>query len=431
MVRIVLLALLVLAALPSFAEIVRIKVDDTIQPISEEYITRGLEDAARTRADAVIIELRTPGGLGDSMRTIIEKMLASPVPVIVYVTPSGGRAASAGFFILEAADVAAMAPGTNTGAAHPVVMGVKIDEVMSKKLENDAAAFMRSFVGKRGRNVEVAESAVRESKSWTDQEALTQKLIDVVAGSMDDLIKQLDGKEITRFNGEKAVLHLGGKTIRDYEMTTKQRVLGFLMDPNIAFILFSIGMLALYAEFNHPGAIVPGVVGGIAILLSVFAMNLLPIRYAALVMILGAFVMFILEAKFQSHGVLGIGGVVLMVIGAVLLIDAPIPEMRIKWLTALAVTIPFGIITVFLMTLALRARRLKVSTGREGMVGEIGVARTQLAPAGKVFVHGELWDATSHAPVSSGQQVVVRHVDGLRLEVEPVGGVPQESVART
>lgn len=430
-VRIVLLALLVLAALPSFAEIVRIKVDDTIQPISEEYITRGLEDAARTRADAVIIELRTPGGLGDSMRTIIEKMLASPVPVIVYVTPSGGRAASAGFFILEAADVAAMAPGTNTGAAHPVVMGVKIDEVMSKKLENDAAAFMRSFVGKRGRNVEVAESAVRESKSWTDQEALTQKLIDVVAGSMDDLIKQLDGKEITRFNGEKAVLHLGGKTIRDYEMTTKQRVLGFLMDPNIAFILFSIGMLALYAEFNHPGAIVPGVVGGIAILLSVFAMNLLPIRYAALVMILGAFVMFILEAKFQSHGVLGIGGVVLMVIGAVLLIDAPIPEMRIKWLTALAVTIPFGIITVFLMTLALRARRLKVSTGREGMVGEIGVARTQLAPAGKVFVHGELWDATSHAPVSSGQQVVVRHVDGLRLEVEPVGGVPQESVART
>ncbi|MDP9266778.1 MAG: nodulation protein NfeD [Acidobacteriota bacterium] len=418
-------------ARPAFAEIVRIKVDGTIQPISEEYITRGLEDAARTHADAVLIELRTPGGLGESMRGIIEKMLASPVPVIVYVTPSGARAASAGFFILEAADVAAMAPGTNTGAAHPVILGAKLDDVMSKKLENDAAAFMRSFASKRGRNVEVAESGVRESKSWSDQEALTQKLIDVVAGSTDDLIKQLEGKSITRFNGEKVTLHLAGKSIRDFEMTMKQRVLGFLMDPNIAFIIFSIGMLALYAEFNHPGAIVPGVVGGIAILLSIFAMNLLPIRYAALVMILAAFAMFILEVKFQSHGVLGIGGVVLMALGAVLLVDGPIPEMRIKWLTALAVTIPFALITIFLVTLAVRARQNKVTTGREGLVGEIGVARTQLAPAGKVFVHGEIWDATSHAPVASGQPIVVRHVDGLRLEVEPVADASPERVVQT
>src|SRR3954470_2757217 len=423
--------LLTAAALPSFAEIVRIKVDDTIQPISEEYITRGLEDAARTHADAVIIELRTPGGLGDSMRGIIEKMLASPVPIIVYVTPSGGRAASAGFFILEAADIAAMAPGTNTGAAHPVVMGVKIDEVMSKKLENDAAAFMRSFAGKRGRNVEVAESAVRESKSWTDQEALNQKLIDVVASSTEDLVKQLDGRTITRFDGSKTMLHVAGKSVRDYEMTTKQRVLGFLMDPNIAFILFSIGMLALYAEFNHPGAVIPGVVGAVAIILAIFAMNLLPIRYAAVVMIVGAFLMFILEAKFQTHGALGIGGVVLMVIGALLLVDAPIPEMRIKLLTALAVAIPVGLITIFLMTLALRAHRAKVTTGQEGLIGEVGVARTQLAPAGKVFVHGEIWDATSHAPVSSGEQVVVRHVEGLRLEVEPVAGARIEPVVRS
>lgn len=423
-IRVLLIGVLFAGALPAFAEIVRIKVDDTIQPISEEYIARGLEDAARTHADAVIIELRTPGGLMDSMRGIIEKILASPVPVIVYVTPTGSRAASAGFFILESADIAAMSPGTNTGAAHPVVLGTKIDDVMSKKLENDAAAFMRSFAAKRGRNVEVAESGVRESKSWSDQEALTQKLIDVVAKSTDDLLKQLDGKEITRFNGDKMTLHLAGKSIRDYEMTTKQRVLGFLMDPNIAFILFSIGMLALYAEFNHPGAIVPGVVGGIAILLSIFAMNLLPIRYAALAMILGAFVMFILEAKFQTHGALGLGGVVLMALGAVLLVDGPIPEMRIKWLTSLAVTIPFALITIFLMTLALRARRNKVSTGQEGMIGLIGVARTQLQPAGKVFVHGEIWDATSHAPVASGQAIVVRHVDGLRLEVEPVAETP-------
>ena len=417
-VRSLLIVLLLCTALPAFAEIVRIKVDDTIQPISEEYITRGLEEAARTHADAVIIELRTPGGLGESMRSIIEKMLASPVPVIVYVTPSGSRAASAGFFILEAADVAAMAPGTNTGAAHPVVLGAKIDDVMSKKLENDAAAFMRSFASKRGRNVEVAESGVRESKSWTDQEALTQKLIDVVASSTNDLIKQLDGKSITRFTGEKTTLHLGGKSIRDFEMTTKQRVLGFLMDPNIAFILFSIGMLALYAEFNHPGAIVPGVVGGIAILLSIFAMNLLPIRYAALVMILGAFVLFILEVKFQSHGVLGIGGVVLMALGAVLLVDGPIPEMRIKWLTALAVTIPFALITIFLMGIAYKARLNKVVTGSEGMLGEVGVAQTLLAPAGKVFVHGETWNAKSAEPIEPGERIVVKRVEGLELEVE-------------
>jgi membrane-bound serine protease (ClpP class) len=429
-VRSVLFFLLLAASLsrPALAQVVRLVVDDTIQPISEEYIVRGLDEAARTHADAVLIELRTPGGLGDSMRTIIEKMLASPVPVIVYVTPSGGRAASAGFFILEAADVAVMAPGTNAGAAHPVVLGQKLDDVMSKKLENDAAAFMRSFVSKRGRNVEVAESAVRESKSWTDQEALDLKLIDLISPSTPDLLKQLDGRELTRFDGKKLTLHLAGKPVVDYDMTLKQKVLDFLMDPNVAFILFSIGMLALYAEFNHPGAILPGAIGAVAIILAVFAMNLLPVRYAALVMIIAAFLMFIAEAKFQTHGVLGIGGVVLMAIGAVLLVDAPIPEMRVRWFTALAVSVPLGAITIFLMSIALRAHRAKVATGKEGMIGEIGVARTQLAPAGKVFVHGEIWDATSPAPVATGGSVVVRHVDGLRLEVEPVADTPAEPV---
>ncbi len=420
LIRSAVIFLLFFASLPSFAQIVRIVVDDTIQPISAEYIIRGIDDAERTHADAVLIELRTPGGLGDSMREIITKMLASNVPVIVYVTPSGSRAASAGFFILEAADVAAMAPGTNTGAAHPVVLGQKIDDVMSKKLENDAAAFMRSYTSKRGRNVEVAESAVRESKSWTDQEALNLKLIDLVASSPEDLYKQLDTREITRFNGQKVTLHLVGKQTRDYNMTLKEHVLGFLMDPNIAFILFAIGMLAIYVEFNHPGAIVPGVVGGIAFLLAVFAMNLMPVRYAALAMIIGAFILFILEAKFQSHGVLGIGGVILMVLGALLLVDGPIPEMRIKLLTALSVAIPLALITIFLMTIALRARMNKVATGKEGLIGEIGVARTPLAPAGKVFVHGELWDASSFVPVGNGEHVVVRKVEGLQLEVEPV-----------
>ena len=329
--------------------------DDTIQPISDEYIGRAIEQARQTNADAVLIELRTPGGLVDSTRSIIEKMLASPVPVIVYVAPSGARAASAGFFILEAADVAAMAPGTNTGAAHPVNFGgEKMDDVMKQKLENDAAAFMRSFVGPRGRNVALAESAVRESKSWTDKEALDQHLIDYIARDQEDLFKQMDGKPIKRFDGKTVTLHLVGARVVELQMTVKQRILDFLVDPNIAFIVLAIGALALYAEFNHPGAIVPGVVGVVFILLALFALNLLPTRYAAFTLIMAAFVMFALEAKFATHGVLGIAGIALMTIGGLLLVDGPIPEMRVKLWTALSVSIPLGAITVFLMSIALQ-----------------------------------------------------------------------------
>jgi membrane-bound serine protease (ClpP class) len=319
-----------------------------------------------------------------------------------------------------------MAPGTNTGAAHPVIFGMKPDEVMTKKLENDSAAFMRSFVSKRGRNVELAESAVRESKSWTDQEALKENLIDVVAPSTMDLLKQLDGRAITRFDGTKVTLHTANQAVRDYEMTVRQRVLNVLLDPNIAFVLFIIGVLGLFVEFNHPGGIIPGAVGVALILLSVFAFQLLPTTYAGVGLIVLAIVLFILEAKFVSHGLLGLGGAASMILGALLLVDGPIPELRVRLLTALAVTLPFALITIFLVTIALRARRNKVTTGEQGLIGEIGVARTQLAPVGKVFVHGELWDASSHAPVSTGEHVVVRHVDGLRLEVEPLGEVPAE-----
>jgi membrane-bound serine protease (ClpP class) len=365
--------------------------------------------------------LRTPGGLLDSTRSIVEKILASPVPVIIYVAPSGGRAASAGFFLLESADVAAMAPGTNTGAAHPVIFGGKeMDPIMKDKMENDAAAFMRSFVSKRGRNVEVAESAVRQSKSFTEQEALSQKLIDYVASDDQDLFRQMEGRTVTRFNGSTVVLHLAGKPMRTYEMSLKQRILAALMDPNMAFIILVIGVLALYVEFNHPGAVLPGVVGMICILLAIFALNILPTRYAALALILAAFVLFALEAKFQSHGVLGVGGVVAMIIGGLLLVDGPIPEMRVHLLTALAVSLPFGGITVFLMRLALKAYQQKIVTGEEGLVGEFGVARTPLHPEGKVFVHGELWDAVSSAGVAAGGRVQVRSVNGLVLTVEPV-----------
>jgi len=416
-----LVGLVLFVSATASAEVLKIVVDDTIHPITDEYIGRALTEADRNKDKAVLIELNTPGGLLDSTRKIIEKIVASPVPVIIYVTPSGSRAASAGFFILESADIAAMAPGTNTGAAHPVtITGGKMDDVMKEKIENDTAALMRSVVSKRGRNVEVAESAVRQSKSFTDQEALSQKLIDYVAPSEQELFKDLQGKSFKRFNGETATLNLVGQPVRTYDLTLKERILAYMMDPNIAFILLAIGALALYAEFNHPGAVVPGTVGVVFILLAIFALNLLPTRFAAVVLILASFVLFALEAKFMTHGVLAIGGIVTMVLGALLLVDAPIPEMRVHLGTALAVSIPLGAITATIMGLALKARRNKVVTGAQGLVGEIGVAQTPLSPAGKVFIHGELWDAVSSAHIAAGQRVVVRRVDGLQLEVEPV-----------
>ena len=413
-------AFLLLAFTSAFASsVVKIRVDDTIQPISAEYISRAVEHARQTNADAVLIELHTPGGLVDSTRDIIQTILSSPVPVIVYVAPSGANAASAGFFILESADIAAMAPGTNTGAAHPVTLGgEKLDDVMKAKMENDSAAFMRSFVGPRGRNVQLAESAVRESKSWTDQEALKEHLIDIVAKDQDDLLRQVSGHEIKRFNGTKVKLDLVDAKVEEMPMTLRQRILDFLLDPNIAFIVLAVGALALYAEFNHPGAVVPGVVGVIFILLALFALNLLPTRYAAFTLVMAAFVLFVLEAKFATHGVLGLGGIACLTLGGLLLVDGPIPEMRVKLWTALGVSIPLGVITVFLMTIALRARRNKVVTGEQGMIGAIGEARTDIDPEGKVFVLGELWNAHAPSRVGMGDHVIVRKVEGLELEVE-------------
>jgi len=412
--------MVLLAALPARADILKINIDDTIHPITVEYIARAIKEAARQHSDALLIQLRTPGGLADSTRSIIEEIVASPVPVIVYVAPSGARAASAGFFILESADVAAMAPGTNTGAAHPVsIGGGQMDKVMSEKVENDSAALMRSIVSKRGRNVAEAEKAVRQSTSWTDQEALKEHLIDVVAPNEQDLFRQLEGRTITRFNGASVTLHLVGKPVHEFPMTVKQRILSFLMNPNMAFLLLAIGLLSLYVEFNHPGAIVPGVVGFFFVVLAVFALNILPVDYAALGLILLAFVFFALEAKYASHGILTVAGIASLTLGALLLVDGPIPQMRVSLWTALAVSVPLGLISTFLMGIALKARRGKVTTGPQGLVGEIGVARTPLGPEGKVFVHGELWDAVSAAPVEGGQQVRIRRIEGLRLEVEP------------
>lgn len=418
----ILLALCAIVALNSIshAEILKIVVNDTIQPITAEYISRAIDEAQRRKDQAILIEINTPGGLIDSTREIIQKITNSPVPVILYVTPSGSRAASAGFFILESADVAVMAPGTNTGAAHPVTIGgASPDDVMKLKIENDAAALMRSVASRRGRNVDVAESTVRQSKSFTDQEALSQHLIDYVASSEQDLFHQMEGKTFKRFNGQEATLRLAGQSIVPFGMTLKEQILNYLMDPNVAFILLAIGALALYAEFNHPGAVLPGTVGIVFILIAVFALNLLPTRFAALGLILAAFALFAAEAKFASHGVLTIGGIALFTLGGLLLVDSPVPEMRVHLLTALAVSVPLGVITAFLMRIAVKARRNKQVSGAPGLIGEAGIAQTALSPRGKIFVHGELWDAVSSANIEVGQSVVVRRVDGLVLRVDP------------
>lgn len=403
----------------SASEVLKLTIDGTINPITDEYIERGIARAQQDHADAVLIELSTPGGLMDSMRSTIQRILGSQVPVIVYVDPTGSRAASAGFFILESADVAAMAPGTNTGAAHPVLMYGKMDEVMKQKIENDAAAFLRSYVTKRDRNAELAETAVRQSKSFTDQEALNQHLIDLVAKDQAQLFSTLNGKDVKRFDGGTATLHLTGDNVVPFEMTLKQQILNYLMDPNVALILLVVGALAIYVEFNTPGAIVPGVIGFIAVLLAAFALHLLPTSFAAVALILGAFILFALEAKFQSHGVLTVGGTALLILGSLMLVDGPIPEMRVKLATALAVSIPFALITTLLMTIALRARRNKVQTGAEALIGQLAVVRMPLTPEGKVALMGELWNAVSSGPAEIGQRVRVRAVKGLQLEVEP------------
>jgi membrane-bound serine protease (ClpP class) len=420
--RLLFALLLLVATAPAGGQVLRLRLDGTIHPIAAERVERGIDAAQARHAPALLIELNTPGGLLDSTREIVSKIESSSVPVITFVAPSGARAASAGFFILESGDVAAMAAGTNTGAAHPVAIGGgSMDDVMKTKLENDTAASLRSYVSRRGRNATEAEKAVRQSISWTEKEALDLHLIEVVARDEADLLRQLDGRTIARFDGSKQVLHLTNQKVEELQPTLREQVLGWLMDPNIAFLVLAIGALALYAEFTHPGAIIPGVVGVLFILLTAFALNLLPTRYASLALIALAFVLFALEAKFASHGVLTLGGIAALTLGGLLLVDGPIPEMRVRLAVALAVSLPFGAITAFLMSIAWRARRNKVVTGSQGLIGETGIAYTDLAPNGKVFVHGELWNAHAAQAVRSGAQVRVVAVRDLDLEVVAAG----------
>lgn len=414
------LFLLLTGVVPAAPEVLAVDIDGIVHPVTVEIVTRALDQAKSRNAELVLIRLNTPGGLMEAMRQTIEKIVASPVTVVTYVAPSGGRAASAGFFILEAGDVAAMAPGTNTGAAHPVAIGAPMDAVMKQKVENDAAASLRSLVAKRGRNSALAEKAVLESKSFTEKEALDNKLIEIIAQDERDLFAQLDGREVTRFDGSRRKLRMDGATVLEYEKNLRQKILSAISDPNVALLLLVLGALGIYIEFSAPGLIVPGVAGAILAVLGLSAISILPINWAGAGLLVVALALFALEAKFASHGILGAGGAIAMILGAMLLVDSPVPEMRIHLSTAVALALPFTLITVFLLSLIIRARRSKVVTGVEGMLGETGTVITALAPEGLIFVRGEYWNAASATPVDPGAEVRVTAVHGLKLTVEPV-----------
>ncbi len=407
--------------------VLRLTLHDTIQPITAAYIQRGLDEAAKRHAALVILSLGTPGGLLDSTRTIVQSIEASPTPVTVYISPSGARAGSAGFFILESADIAAMAPGTEAGAAHPVLEGQdssKIDPILKDKIENDAAAFLRSYTTRRGRNAEAAEDAVRKSKSYSDTEALKLNLIDQIAPDDAALIKSLDGKQIKRFDGNTTILHLTNAQLETLPPSTREKLLTRLASPDLAVLLLVIGALLIYLEFNVPGTIVPGALGTLFVLLALFGLNLLPIHHTAVFLLVAAVFLIILELKFTSHGILAAVGIACLVFGLSTLVDAPIPELRVHLATAIAAGLGFGLVTFGLSWIALRARRNKVLTGPQAMLGRLAIARTPLTPTGQVEVRGELWQARLNpnetlTQLPAGTPVLVQSIEDLTLIVIP------------
>jgi len=416
--------------------VVELGIDDEIEPILAEYLARGIQDAESQHAALILITINTPGGLDTSMRSIIQAILASPVPVVTYVSPTGSRAASAGFFILLSADVDAMSPGTETGAASPLIeiagSPVQMDATLEKKIMNDATAFLRSYASKRGRNPDLAATAVTDAKAFTDKEALDGKLIDFVATSPGDLLAQLNGRTITRFDGTTVVLGLSHPILSQQGMSAREKFLSRIVQPDAFFILLILGVLGLYTEWTHPGLFAPGVIGGIALVLALFAMHLLPVNMAGLLLIILALALFVLEAKFPTHGVLGVGGVVAMILGALLLVRSPLTGMGVSLSVAFGVAIPFAVIVILLMRLVMRSRGWKQATGKEELIGEVGEVTAALAPGGApgmVRVHGELWQAVAPAGagIPMGARARVKKVQGLMLEVEAVKPPPSAS----
>jgi membrane-bound serine protease (ClpP class) len=402
----------------------KLVLSDTIQPVTAGQLDRAIAQANADGAQALLVELDTPGGLLDSTRGMVGAMLGSRVPVIVYVAPAGARAGSAGFFLLEAADVAAMAPGTNAGAAHPVLeFGGQPDATMNQKIENDTEAFLRSYVTKRGRNAEAADAAVHTSHSYTPEEALDQHLIDLIANNDAALLVALDGRTITRLDGTKQVLHLAGARILPLKPSLREELLGWLVNPNIALLMLVGGALLIYLEFNSPGTIVPGALGTLMVLLAIFGLNLLPIRYTAVLLLVAAVGLMVLEAKVGGHGALAIAGIVCLAFGMLTLVAAPVPELGVSPLIAIAVSAAFGAITVFLLRLAIRARRMKSRLGVDAMVGSPAKAMEPLAPEGHVLVEGEIWRAVASEPIAAGAALRVVGHDQYLLRVEPADRV--------
>jgi membrane-bound serine protease (ClpP class) len=387
--------------------------------VTAEIIGDAITQAQEHGARLILIRLNTPGGLIDAMREIVEKIVASPLPIAVYVAPSGARAASAGFFLLQAADIAAMAPGTNAGAASPVLLGQTMDPVLRAKAENDLAALLRSLTVRRGRNSELAEKAVREAMAFSDIEAMNGRLIDLQADNELQLIDKLNGHEITSFSGLKHTLQLTGARFRDVHLSWREQIFQLIADPNIGLILLLLGILGIYVEFSSPGLIFPGVAGSVALVLGLSSLAVLPINWAGAALLFVGIAFFVLEVKFGSHGVLAVGGAIAMTLGAVILVNAP-PEMRIRWTTALFIALPVTIIGIFLTSMALKARQFKVLTGTSTLLDEVGTARTSLTPFGKVFIHGEYWQAVGSVNIDIGSKVRVRQVEGLKLYVDPL-----------
>ena len=395
-------------------------INDTVQPVTAGQLERAIARANSEGAAALLIQLNTPGGLVESMREMAGSILSSRTPGIRYVAPAGARAGSAGFFLLEAADIAAMAPGTNAGAAHVVFEFGKPDETLKQKIENDAEAFLRSYVAKRNRNVDAAIAAVQSSHSYTAEEALDKHLIDLTASSETQLLAALNGREITRLDGTKQTLHLANARIERIEPTLRENLLDWLVNPNIALLLLVGGALLIYLEFNTPGTIVPGALGTLMVLLAIFALNLLPIRYTAVMLLLGAVVLLVLEAKFGGHGALAIAGIVCLALGTLTLVAAPIPELRVSPWVAISVSLAFGGITAFLVRLAVKARRLKARIGADALVGHGACAMEALNPEGHVLVDGEIWRAIASEMVPAGTTVQVTGYEQYVLKVTPV-----------
>jgi membrane-bound serine protease (ClpP class) len=401
-----------------------IEVDGIIHPVATAYIRRAIEQADAASANLLVMFLRTPGGLVDSTRDINTAIIQARTPIAVFVAPSGSRAASAGFLITIAADVAAMAPGTHIGAAHPVAGdGQKIDDTMSKKMTSDVAGYARTLAQQRKRNVTLVEQAVTESRTYTEQEAISASppLIDVVATDLNDLLKKLDGRTIARFDGRSEVLRTAGASRRSLEMTWAQKILSAIAHPQIAYLLLMLGTLGLTVEMWNPGAIFPGVVGGICLLLAFFAFQVLPVSYAGVLLILFGLLLLILEVKVTSFGLLAIGGILSLFFGSILLIDTPLPELQLGLRLVIPVTLTLSAIVLFLVQLGVKAQRIKSVTGEEGMIGAVGRALTAIEPGqgGRVMTRGEIWSAVASEPINAGDSVHVVSVQGLQLTVRP------------